>query len=278
MTEEGAPAHEAGPETAVAAPDEAQTEGQTAEGVEGQAAEAQKPEGEAEEQKSEAAKRRERERAFKERLRQEAEDNRRKADEAESRRKRIIEAGEQSKPPEENDFPDYAEYVAARAVWAASQQHDKRAAREAEEQAETARKAAQQAEAQERQLLTQQFQAQVAEAKARYADFEAVAFNQSVPISPEMGSLIMSSDLGADLAYHLGKNPALAARIAQMKPIEAAREMGRLEAGLSAPKARTATQAPEPITPVRGQASASKDPAKMSMAEFIEARRSGQIR
>lgn len=273
MTEEGVPAPEAGPGTDVAAPDEAQTEGQT---EEGQAAEAEAPEGEkAEEQKSEAAKRRERDKALKERLRQDAEDNRRKAEEAEARRRRIIEAGQQSKPPEEKEFPDYTEFVAAKAVWAASQQQDSRAAREAQEQAEAARKAAEQAEGYERQLMARQFQAQVEEAKARYADFEAVAFNSTVPVTDAMVEIIQSSDMGADIAYHLGKNPALAAKIATMKPIEAAREMGRLEAALSSPKARTATQAPEPINPVRGKAAGTKDPSKMSFEEFAAWREAG---
>jgi multidrug efflux pump subunit AcrA (membrane-fusion protein) len=269
MTEESALAPEAGPETAVTAPEQAQTEGQT---TEGQAAEA---EPKAEEQKSEAAKRRERDKAQRERLRQEAEDNRRKAEEAEARKRRIIEAGEQSRPPEEKDFPDYTEYVAAKAVWRAAQQQDQRAAREAEEQAQAARRAAEQAEAYDRQITAQAFQAQVEEAKTRYADFEAVVYAPHVPITDDMVAVIQSSDVGADLAYHLGKNPALAARIAKMRPIEAARELGRIEATLTRPQARTQTQAPDPINPVRGKAAGAKDPTKMTQDEWNAFRDAG---
>jgi len=267
MTEERAPALEAGPEADV------ETEGQTPE-TEGQAAEApEQPE--AEEQKSEAAKRRERDKALKERLRQEAEDNRRKAEEAEARLKRLHDAGKQERQPEEKDFADFSDYQIAKAAWMLEQRQNSRQSREFQDEAEIARKAAEQAETYEKQLLARQFQEQVAEAKARYADFDAVAFNPTVPVTETMVEMIHSSEMGADLAYHLGKNPALAARIAQMKPIEAAREMGRIEAALSQPKARTQTQAPDPISPVRAAAAGTKDPSKMSFAEFTAWREAG---
>ena len=77
------------------------------------------------------------------------------------------------------------------------------------------------------------------------------------------------------MLYHLGQNRALAAQIAKLPLAEAARAIGRIEASLQAPKPRTETQAPNPIAPVRGSVGATRDPAKMSFAEFKAFRESG---
>jgi hypothetical protein len=63
-----------------------------------------------------------------------------------------------------------------------------------------------------------------------------------------------------------------------MPLVEAARELGRIEARLSLPKPRTQTDAPEPITPVRGKASASLVADNLSMERYIAERKSGNIR
>ena len=50
-------------------------------------------------------------------------------------------------------------------------------------------------------------------------------------LGPRLRSeFIAESDQGADIAYHLGKNPMKAAQIAQMSPVKAARELTRLAA------------------------------------------------
>ncbi len=97
----------------------------------------------------------------------------------------------------------------------------------------------------------------------KYPDFDAVVKNPSLPISDSMAEYIRLSDQGPDVAYHLGKNPGEAARIAQLTPVAAARELARIEGELAAkPKARL-SNAPEPITPVgnRGRASTSASPS-----------------
>jgi hypothetical protein len=100
-------------------------------------------------------------------------------------------------------------------------------------------------------------------ASERYADFQQVVGNPSLRINEAMAEYISDSDMGADVAYHLGKNPSQAAQIAQLSPIRAAKELARLESELAArPKAKP-SQAPEPITPVgtRGKASTSSLPS-----------------
>jgi len=96
----------------------------------------------------------------------------------------------------------------------------------------------------------------------KYPDFDSVARNPALPITQHMAEYIAESDLGPDIAYHLGKNPSLAARIAGLGPMKAAVELSKLERELATPKAR-ASNAPEQITPVgtRGRASTTSSPS-----------------
>lgn len=100
-------------------------------------------------------------------------------------------------------------------------------------------------------------------ASERYADFQAVVSNPALQINNEMAEFISESDLGADVAYFLGKNPMKAAQIAAMSPMKAARELTRIEAEIAARPKATPSKAPEPITPVgsRGKASTSSLPS-----------------
>jgi len=162
--------------------------------------------------------------------------------------------------PRENDFENYDDYVAAKAVHAMEQRQ-----REQQQQQLQAR---QQALIAERQ---QQFQAQVIEAKGKYADFEQVAFNPQVPITEGVAQLLTTTDKGADIAYHLGKNPEVAQRLAQMDPLQAAIEIGKIEANLKLPQPKTVTDAPEPLAPVGGGGDAgAADPSNMTTEQFIE--------
>lgn len=99
-------------------------------------------------------------------------------------------------------------------------------------------------------------------ASERFPDFEAVAMNPALPITNDMAEWLSEADRGPEVAYHLGKNPQLAARIAALTPVKAARELARIEAELSAPKPK-ASPPPEPIAPVgsRGRSTASAMPS-----------------
>lgn len=114
-------------------------------------------------------------------------------------------------------------------------------------------------------------------ARERFTDYDAVTRNPSVPITPSMAEIIRDSEVGPDLAYHLGRNQAEAAKIAALPPTRQAVELGKLEARLTAPKALP-KQPPAPVDPVGGSASGgSADPSKMSMAEYAAARKAGKI-
>jgi hypothetical protein len=156
-----------------------------------------------------------------------------------------------ARPAVEN-FDTYDEYVEALTDWQAER---KLSARITEER-ERVEKAA--AETAERAKYTQ-FADRAKVAAEKYPDFEAVAYSDEVPVSATMRECILSSDVGAELAYYLGKNPAEAERIAGLEGLAAARAMGRIEARIEAEAAGKPTAekqkpklpgAPAPITPL----------------------------
>lgn len=138
------------------------------------------------------------------------------------------------------------------------------------EQAETAQATAQ-------QLSVEAFNYRETMAREKFTDYDAVTRNPNVAITEAMAEVIRDSDVGPDVAYHLGKNPQEAARIASLPTHLQAREIGRIEERLSAPKPGRKVPA-APVQPVSGiAAGGSKDPGSMSMAEYVAARKAGSI-
>ena len=125
------------------------------------------------------------------------------------------------------------------------------------------------------------------EARSKYEDFEQVAYNPKLPITSVMAETIQASDLGPDLAYYLGTNPREADRISRLSPFLQAKEIGKIEAKISAePVLKKTTSAPPPIAPISGRGTGAPsydttDPRSvksMSTSEWIEAERQRQIR
>lgn len=223
--------------------------------------------------------RRERDRAYKERLRSDRDAAIREADAAEARRQKILRAGSVIDAPKEADFSDYTEFVAAKAVWAHSKQTAERDAGFVGEEVAAAQAKAAEIQARERQAQGESWEASKQEAQSRYADFDAVVSKPGLfPVGTHLPDLVMASENAADLAYALASDRRMHDAILQMQPLEAARAIGRLEASLTQPKARTSTNAPDPIAPVRGGVGATPNAEKLSMEEFIAARKSGKIR
>ena len=120
-----------------------------------------------------------------------------------------------------------------------------------------------QAQQAERQRLVSEWESQVDKAEDKYDDFQAVV-GELTPDSAFVAA-IMEAENGADIAYHLGKHPKEAARIAQLPPRSQIREIGKLEAKLAATpvKPQTPSKAPAPITPLTGAApAASAEPSE----------------
>lgn len=87
-------------------------------------------------------------------------------------------------------------------------------------------------------------------------DYDSVVRNPRLSITSQMAEAIKDSDDGPALAYHLGKNPEIAEKIAQLPPIAAARELGKIEARLAhereQAKPEKVSKAPPPPPKVEG--------------------------
>lgn len=107
---------------------------------------------------------------------------------------------------------------------------------------------------QSRTKILTAWEEKVARAEDKYDDFSEIVGELS-PDNPLVAA-IMEADNGEDVAYHLGKHPKEAARIAALSPLSAAREIGKLEAKLAQKPAepKTPSKAPAPITPLTGTA------------------------
>lgn len=171
-----------------------------------------------------------------------------------------------SEPKLEN-FDNFDEYVRAKAEYIADQKITKTLSeREERQRAEY--------EAAERQKTADSWAKRLTAATAELPDFEDVLASSDVPMTNAMRDAIMESDVGPRLAYYLAQNPDDASAIAAMSPIGAIRALGRIEERLATQKPPVAKAAPAPIKPVSGRASASKDPGKMTDAEYSKWRKS----
>ena len=108
----------------------------------------------------------------------------------------------------------------------------------------------------------------VNEAREQHPDFMEVAFQDDVPMSQAMMEAIVTSELGAEVAYELGKNPDEAERISKLSPVAAVREIGKIEARIAGktPAAEAVeppaaiSKAPKPPSPVRRATGSSTEP------------------
>lgn len=169
-------------------------------------------------------------------------------------------AAESAGPPKQEDFQTTEDYRRAEARWMV--QEEIKAIREEAERSK-------QIEAvKQREATWEQRQAKASE---KYEDFAEVALADDLSISPVMAEAMKDSDMGPDVAYYLGKNPAEAERIAKLSPAAQVREIGKIEARLevkASEPAKRPSKAPAPIEPVGGGSPSSTDVSKMSMAEY----------
>lgn len=122
------------------------------------------------------------------------------------------------------------------------------------------------------------FETRMSALAASTPDLQVVLGNPALPqLHKDAASLVVDSEVGPQILYHLGKNPEKAARIARQTPVQQAAAIGRLEAEIQAakPSQKTPTpnitRAPNPPTPTSGRGNTpSVDPNKMSSQEWIE--------
>lgn len=109
-----------------------------------------------------------------------------------------------------------------------------------------------------------------------YADAVTSYIEDEVGQLSDVGlRVILESDVGPQLLYHLAKNPDEAERIADLSPVRQVAELGKLESKMT-PVTKKTSNAPAPIKPVSSGRSASPGFSDHdSQAEF-EAKRKSQ--
>lgn len=142
--------------------------------------------------------------------------------------------------------------------------------------------------------IRQAFESRTAEFRKNAPDFDTVIANPALPqLAPEAARVIVRSDQGPDIVYHLAKNPDLATRISRMEPVSQAAAIGRLEEQIvrntadskntqkepsKTPKPASVTKAPPPPKPVSSGSAVVQRPGElMSMDEWVANERSKKI-
>lgn len=173
--------------------------------------------------------------------------------------------------PKEADYADWFDFQNAKAAYEAEK---RLVARELRNHANTAE--AQRA-TRNREVL-EDFRERTADAAKAIPDFKTVlASAADIPVAPFVGELILESEKGPLLQYHLAKNPADLERLNGLSPLAAAKEIGRLEARLSLAKPNTATRASPPVPALKGSSAPRvSDISKMSMDEYVKFRQRGK--
>lgn len=212
--------------------------------------------------------------------RREAEYWRKRAESFEQKQTPAIEA---PKKPTPDQYDTYDAYVEALTDWKAEEKVSTKF-KEREE-------ATQATQRQESRAVN--WQKGVEEAMKHHPDYEQVMSASQVPVADHVQELLLDAESGPRLAYYLDRHPEIADKLNEMSPVQAARELGRIEASFSAAptanetpdetpaapkqtapaaKPRT-TAAPPPARPAASGSSTTKTLDKMSMDEYVETRR-----
>lgn len=174
-------------------------------------------------------------------------------------------APEVSGKPERQNFADDVSFIEALADFKATERI---------KEVESKREAESRATQQQREFreVTSTYEKRAEAMRAIAPDYDEVVGNDELNISKAMAEAIALSENGPKLAYHLGKNPSEADRIARLHPSLAGVELGKLEAKLSAPAAKTISNAPAPLSPVSSAKSIVAELSKLSQEDYEKAR------
>jgi hypothetical protein len=115
------------------------------------------------------------------------------------------------------------------------------------------------------------FQRDVAAKKDIYPDFEQV-FHPGLPVTPQLAEIVVTSDDPAGVAYYLGKNPAVLAKLNNLPASMQGYEIAKIEGMVSAKSIPTKAPAPMQTKVVPTGGSGAKSYDDMSDAEFAAAR------
>ena len=163
-------------------------------------------------------------------------------------------------------FDNFDDYIEAKADWKFEQREKERLAKEEQKRIEN-----------EQRQIHAGWSKRIAATTAEMPDFEEVLSNSDIPMTKIMEYEIKRSEIGPKLAYYLATHPDEAEQLAEMEPEKVIRTLGRIEERLATAKPTVATtNAPPPLKPIGAKAVVSKDPGKMSDAEYEKWRKSGR--
>ena len=129
-------------------------------------------------------------------------------------------------------------------------------------------------EQQARQEAVHDFMERAEETKSKLPDFDKAIdtmYGSLGALPNVVRDILADADNGPVILYHMAKNPSLAREIYAMGPIDAAREVGKLEAEMSMPKARRETKAPPVINAPKGGATPPRDIYALAKSDDVSA-------
>ena len=152
--------------------------------------------------------------------------------------------------PKLHDFPTLEAYQEALTDWKLDQREAQQKAKAREDEAKAA----------EEKLQTGFAKSQDS-ARTLHPDYDDVIQSVAIPQGPGVMAArqaMLEDDAGGEILYHLATHPEELERIAQMQPVSAIREIGRLSATLASPPS------PAAGTPKPKISSAPRPPAPLS--------------
>jgi hypothetical protein len=174
--------------------------------------------------------------------------------------------------PKPDDFDTQEDFIEAVAEWKAEQKLQERDSKSRETQLKN-----------EYQSKIQSFQKNAKALAKQIDDYEDVLEEVSdITLSLAVQDALLESDNGPELMYELAKNKSDFERINSLSPMQAMREIGRLEARLtskkdSSKKEVSTTKAPPPANPVTAKAASATKKSifdkDLSQADYERLRR-----
>ena len=167
-------------------------------------------------------------------------------------------------------FQNYEDYVEALADWKVGQRLKSEKENSAKERLD--------AEAKE---TFDGFQAQLEKLSGEKEDFdEVMAAADKITLYQIAIDAIKELGNGAEVMYHLAKNPKLAEEMAKLKPLQQVAEIGKIALKLEkpSPQGKPRSAAPEPIKPVGGSsATGTGNLTTMAPRDYRRLRESGKL-
>jgi len=137
-----------------------------------------------------------------------------------------------------------------------------------------------QAQAAQQQEMLQDWSEKVKAVLPRIPDFHAVVGESEIDFekTPDVFQAILESDVGAEMAYFLAKNPEEATKITRLGKDARQRYLARIEFQLEQQAKTPQAKAPKPTSPARvnGQAPVTMNPATMPWKDYKALRDSGK--